>query len=75
MCIYFIYTERVNYEERFEMAVANLKKIDSKLKDMYKNQTTNAVADKVEPFVDRTELLLEQMNFIAAYNKQLLHIA
>ena len=26
-------------------------------------------------FVDKTDLLLEQMNFIAAYNKQLLHIA
>ena len=57
------------------MAVANLKKIDNKLKDIYKDQTTNAVASSVEPFVDRTELLLEQMNFIAAYNKQLLHIA
>ena len=57
------------------MAVANLKKIDNKLKDIYKDQTTNVVAASVEPFVDRTELLLEEMNFIADYNKQLLHIA
>ena len=57
------------------MAVANLKKIDNKLKDIYKDQVTNAAPSNVEPFVDRTELLIDQMNFIAAYNKQLLHIA
>ena len=58
------------------MAVANLKKIDSKLKDIYKDQvTTSADAASQEPFVDRSDLLFQQMNFIATYNKQMLHIA
>ncbi len=57
------------------MALANLKKIDKKLQDIYKDQVTTTVAATAEPFVDKSELLLEQMNFIAAYNKSLLHIA
>lgn len=57
------------------MAIANLKNIDEKLQDIYKNQVTNQATVNTEPFVDKTELLLEQMNFIAAYNKSLLHIA
>ncbi|MBD5402608.1 hypothetical protein HDR58_07410 [bacterium] len=58
------------------MAVANLKKIDNKLKDIYKDQITTAVpAASQEPFVDRSDLLFQQMNFIATYNKQMLHIA
>ncbi len=57
------------------MAVANLKKIDKKLQDIYKNQVTTTVAVQPEPFVDKSELLFQQMNFIAAYNKQMLHIA
>ena len=57
------------------MALKNLKKIDKKLQDIYKDQVTTTVAVQPQPFVDKTELLLEQMNFIAAYNKQLLHIA
>ncbi len=57
------------------MAVANLKKLDKKLTDIYKDQVTTTVAAVQEPFVDKSDLLLEQMNFIAAYNKQLLHIA
>ena len=57
------------------MALANLKKIDKKLQDIYKDQVTTTVTAAAEPFVDKSELLLEQMNFIAAYNKSLLHIA
>ena len=57
------------------MAVANLKKIDNKLQDIYKDQVTTTVAVSPEPFVDKSELLFQQMNFIAAYNKQMLHIA
>lgn len=57
------------------MAVANLKKIDKKLQDIYKEQVTTTVAVSPEPFVDKSELLFQQMNFIAAYNKQMLHIA
>lgn len=57
------------------MALKNMKKINSKLQDIYKDQVTTTVATQPEPFVDRSDLLLEQMNFIATYNKQLLHIA
>ena len=57
------------------MAVANLKKLDQKLQDIYKDQVTTKVAATAEPFVDKAELLFQQMNFIAAYNKQMLNIA
>ncbi len=58
------------------MAVANLKKIDKKLKDIYKDQVTTAIpVAPQEPFVDRSDLLFQEMNFIATYNKQMLHIA
>ena len=56
------------------MAIANLSKIDDKLKDMYKEQTPSAVVSNAEPFVDKSELLFEQMNFIAFNNKQALHL-
>lgn len=56
------------------MAIKNLKKLDQKLNEIYQNQVTTAVAPQ-EPFVDRSDLLFQQMNFIASYNKQLLHIA
>lgn len=57
------------------MAVADLKKIDTKLKDLYKDQVTTSASANNEPFVDRSDLLFMQMNFIATYNKQMLHIA
>ena len=58
------------------MAVAFLKKIDKKLKDIYKDQVTTAIpVAPQEPFVDRSDLLFQEMNFIATYNKQMLHIA
>ena len=57
------------------MALKNLKKIDKKLQDIYKDKVTTTVAVTPQPFVDKSELLFQQMNFIAAYNKQLLHIA
>lgn len=57
------------------MALKNLKKIDKKLQDIYKDHVTTTVAVTPQPFVDKSELLFQQMNFIAAYNKQLLHIA
>lgn len=75
MSIYFIYTRENKTREALKMAVKNLKKIDENLKDIYKDQVTNTVAAPSQPFVDRSDLLFEQMNFIAAYNKQLLHIA
>lgn len=57
------------------MAIANLKKLDQKLQDMYKEQVTTNVSSQAEPFVDKSDLLFQQMNFIAAYNKQMLHLA
>lgn len=56
------------------MAIANLKKLDKKLQDIYKDQVTTTVAVQPQPFVDKSDLLFQQMNFIAAYNKQLLHL-
>lgn len=53
------------------MAVANLKKIDDKLKDMYDNQVT---INNNQPFEDRSEVLFAQMNFIAMANRQALHL-
>lgn len=57
------------------MALKNLKNMNKKLQDIYKDQITTTVAVQPQPFVDKTELLIDQMNFIASYNKQLLHIA
>lgn len=53
------------------MAVANLKKIDDKLKDMYKDQVTTTEA---KAFEDRSEVLIAQMNFIALANRRALHL-
>ncbi len=53
------------------MAVANLKKIDDQLKNIYDNQVT---VNNNQPFEDKSELLLAQMNFIAIANKQALHL-
>ena len=52
------------------MAVANLQKIDDKLKDMYQDKvTTNQVV-----FEDRSDVLLAQMNFLAIANKRALNL-
>ena len=53
------------------MAVANLKKIDDKLKNIYENQVT---VNNNQPFEDKSEILFAQMNFIAMANKQALHL-
>ena len=53
------------------MAVANLKKIDNKLKEIYENQVT---VNNNQPFEDRSEILFAQLNFISIANKQALHL-
>lgn len=53
------------------MAVANLKKVDDKLKEIYSEQVTT---NTPQNYVDRSDLLFEQMNFIAFNNKQALHL-
>ena len=55
------------------MAVQDLKKIDDKLKDMYSNQVT-ATTPTAQEYVDRSEVLFAQMNFIAMANRQALHL-
>ena len=63
---------RAKIRESKIMAVANLKKIDKHLKDMYEDKVT--VATTNEPYVDRSEVLFAQMNFIAMANKEALHL-
>ena len=53
------------------MAVANLNNVDDKLKAMYNEQVTTNVQ---QGFVDKSELLFEQMNFIAMANRQALNL-
>ncbi len=53
------------------MAVANLKKIDDKLKNIYENEVT---VNNNQPFEDRSELLFAQMNFIAMANRRALNL-
>ncbi|MBR1424228.1 hypothetical protein IJ579_01545 [bacterium] len=56
------------------MAIKNLKEVDEKLKELY-SKIPAPVQTPSEPFVDRSDLLFQQMNFIATYNKQMLKIA
>ncbi len=56
------------------MAVANLKKIDEKLNDIYKYPVTTNIVANAEPFVDRSDVLLAQMNFIAMANRETHHL-
>ena len=53
------------------MAVANVNKIDDKLKEMYAAQLT---VNNAQPFEDRSEVLFAQMNFIAMANRQRLNL-
>lgn len=55
------------------MAIKDLSKIDSKLTKMYEEQVTTNAAATVN-FVDRSDVLLAQMNFIALNNKSFLNI-
>lgn len=56
------------------MALADLEKIDDKLTKIYENQiTTNAVNTTQTSWVDRSQVLLDQMNFIAFNNKSFIN--
>ncbi len=55
------------------MAVKNLKSIDNKLKEMYNEQTT-VPPIAPQPWVDRSEVLFAQMNFIAMANRERLNL-
>lgn len=72
--VYTLYIHKREITKRgLNMAVADLKQIDSKLKDMYKDQVTVNTSNK-EAFKDRSEVLFAQMNFIAMANRQALHL-
>lgn len=69
--ILYIY---VRYNEVRAMTLKDLEKIDEKLTKIYENQiTTNAPTPSMN-WVDRSETLLEQMNFIALNNKSFLNL-
>lgn len=53
--------------------LAEVNKIDDKLNKMYQNQATVNFAPAQE-YVDRSELLLGQMNFIAMNNRSFLNL-
>lgn len=54
------------------MALKAVNKIDDKLTQMYENQTTTNAT--MQNYVDRSEALLQQMNFIALNNKSFLNL-
>ena len=68
---YILYIYVSNTKGRREMATANLSKVDDKLKEMYSEKVTTTNSDT---YVDRSDLLFAQMNFIAFNNKQALHL-
>lgn len=56
------------------MALVELEKIDAKLIKLYENQVTTNVQPDSNTWVDRSETLLNQMNFIALNNKSFLNL-
>lgn len=57
------------------MTLKDLQKIDDKLTKIYENQiTTNVAPAAAANWVDRSQTLLEQMNFIALNNKSFLNL-
>ena len=56
------------------MTLKNVEKIDEKLAKIYENQvTTNAPTSSIN-WIDRSQTLLDQMNFIALNNKSFLNL-
>lgn len=54
------------------MAIKEINRIDDKLVQMYENQTTTNA--NTTNYIDRSEALLQQMNFIALNNKSFLKL-
>jgi len=55
------------------MTLKNVSEIDNKLTKMYENQITTPAAPAT-PYVDRSEVLFNQMNFIALDNRSFLNL-
>lgn len=55
------------------MAIKELKKIDKKLTKIYENQVTTNTTTTTN-YIDKSEAVLEYMNFIAINNKNFLNI-
>lgn len=53
------------------MAIKELNKIDDRLIQMYANQVTTNTS---EEYVDKSNVLFEQMNFIALNNRSFLNL-
>lgn len=56
------------------MPLTNIEKIDEKLTKIYEDQITTNVQHSSQNWIDRSDILLEQMNFIALNNKSFLNI-
>ncbi|MFA7658277.1 MAG: hypothetical protein WCY19_02470 [Candidatus Gastranaerophilaceae bacterium] len=53
------------------MAIKGLNKIDDNLTKIYENQVTTSTSSE---WVDKTDILIAQMNFIALNNKSFLNL-
>lgn len=49
-------------------------KVDEKIMKIYENQITTNVSPSTGTFIDRSDLLLNQMTFIALNNKSFLNL-
>ena len=56
------------------MALKDVEKIDDKLTKIYENQVTTNVQPASATWVDRSDTLLNYMNFIAMNNKSFLNL-
>lgn len=56
------------------MAIKELPKIDDKLNQIYENQVTTNISKTQNEWVDKSDLLLNQMTFIAMNNKNFLNL-
>lgn len=56
------------------MTLKDIEKIDDKLTKIYEDQVTTNVQPASSTWIDRSDILLEQMNFIALNNKSFLNI-
>ncbi len=52
--------------------LVNVNKIDENLAKMYQNQAI--ITTPVQEYVDRSDVLLQQMNFIAVNNRSFLNL-